>query len=122
MKQVRNQKGMTLASMAMLGMLIGFVAYFGFMLYGPVYDDLSVKTVVENLATDSKAKGASAKAVRNLIQKRLSVNRVDVDKKDIVIEKTKEGLSVAIDYEKRVDFVGNVDLIASFSHSIMIPK
>ena len=122
MKQVRNQKGMTLASMAMLGVLIGFAAYFGFMLYGPVYDDLSVKTVVENLATDGKTKGASAKTVRSLIQKRLSINRVDLDKEEIVIEKTKEGLSVAIDYERRVDFVGNVDLIASFSHSTIIPK
>ena len=122
MKQVRNQKGMTLASMAMLGMLIGFVAYFGFMLYGPVYDDLSVKTVVENLASDSKAKGASAKVVRGLIQKRLSVNRVDLDKKDIVIEKTKEGMSVVINYEKRVEFISNVDLVASFSHSTTIPK
>ena len=122
MKQVRNQKGMTLASMAMLGMLIGFIAYFGFMLYGPIYDDLSVKTVVENLASDNKAKGASAKIVRGLIQKRLSVNRVSLDKKDIVIEKTKEGLSVVIDYEKRVEFVGNVDLVAKFSHSTVIPK
>ncbi len=122
MKQVRNQKGMTLASMAMLGVLIGFVAYFGFMLYGPVYDDLSVKTVVENLASDNKAKGASVKVVRRLIQTRLSVNRVDLDKNEIVIEKTKEGLSVAIDYERRVDFVGNVDLVAKFSHSTIIPK
>ena len=122
MKQVRNQKGMTLASMAMLGMLIGFIAYFGFMLYEPIYDDLSVKTVVENLASDNKAKGASAKIVRGLIQKRLSVNRVSLDKKDIVIEKTKEGLSVVIDYEKRVEFVGNVDLVAKFSHSTVIPK
>lgn len=122
MKQVRNQKGMTLFSMAMLGGLIGFVAYFGFMLYEPIYDDLSVKTVVENLAGDPKVRGESGKRVRDLIRKRLDINRVTVDKKDIVIETTKEGIVVTIDYEKRVDFVGNVDLIASFSHSTVIPK
>ncbi|MBV1921487.1 MAG: DUF4845 domain-containing protein, partial [Pseudomonadales bacterium] len=81
-----------------------------------------VKTVVENLATDNKAKGSTAKVVRGMIQKRLSVNRVDLDKEDIVIEKTKEGLSVVIDYERRVGFVGNVDLVAKFSHSTIIPK
>jgi len=122
MKQVRNQNGMTMTSMAMLATMIGFVAFFGFSLYEPFYSDMSVETIIENLPSDSKAKGASPKIVKGLIQKRLSVNRVDINKNDIVIAKTKEGVSVDINYEARVEFIANISLVASFSHSTVIPK
>ncbi|OUS25223.1 hypothetical protein A9Q99_21735 [Gammaproteobacteria bacterium 45_16_T64] len=122
MKHVRNQKGMTLLSMAMLGTLVGFVGFFGFSLYGPLYDDQSVKTIVENVAADPKARGQSTKVVRKLILKRLNVNRVDLDKKYIILEKTKDGMNLAIDYEVRVDFISNISLVASFSHHAVIPK
>ncbi|PCJ44289.1 MAG: hypothetical protein COA99_07110 [Moraxellaceae bacterium] len=122
MKQVQNQKGATAISMMMLVGIIGFVAYFGFMLYGPFYDDLSVETVVNNLASDEKAKGLSTKKVNRLIQKRLAVNQVRMDPKYIVLEKTKEGVAVTIEYETRVNFISNIDLVARFSHSTVIPK
>jgi len=122
MKQVQNQKGATAISLMMLVGIIGFVAYFGFMLYAPFYDDLSVETVVNNLASDEKAKGLSTKKVSRLIQKRLAVNMVRMDPKYIVLEKTKEGVAVTIDYETRVNFISNIDLVAKFSHSTVIPK
>jgi len=85
---------------------------------GPAYlDDFTIQEALESLdGTDGLSQMGPAQ-VRNLINKRLSVNNVDgFDPKNISVEKNGELVVIKVDYEVRNNIFRNVDTVVHFQH------
>lgn len=117
----QTQRGMTMASMMMIGVLVGLLAITLIKLYPAYYGDFAVKTSIENVAQDAKSKTLSPSALRETLMRRLEINRIDgVTKDNIEIVKDNGKIKISINYEVRTPLFGNLDGVASFSHAAEI--
>ncbi|GGC80990.1 DUF4845 domain-containing protein [Marinobacter halophilus] len=122
MKQMKHPIGLQPQSGSGLTMLI-VALFFGSLLalglkIGPAYlDDFTIQEALEGLdGTDGLSRMGPAE-VRNLINRRLSVNNLSgFDAKQISIEKNGEFVVIKVDYEVRNNLFGNVDTIVHFQH------
>lgn len=112
--RVGNQQGLSA-----LGLLV-VLAVGGTMLtaafkVGPLFmDNYFVSAALQSLA-DEDIHEMSDRKIRNKIEKSFTINNVrDVDIKALKIEREKTRTLVYIDYEKRVNFVANLDFVVVF--------
>jgi hypothetical protein len=119
---MKKQKGLTLISWLAIIAVVLFNAIIA-MNVVPVYlNDHSVKTLMQNLETDSAIKSATPKKMKDIITKRLRINNIySIKKENITIKKSKAGYLVTIEYEPRGKLVGSLDYIVSFKHEATIP-
>lgn len=84
----------------------------------PIYvDDYTIKGLLENLQEDEDSKNMSVRELQQAIQKRMSVNNVDViDTKDIKLTKDGQRMSMALAYEVRTPLFQNIDAVVHFDH------
>jgi hypothetical protein len=116
MKQYKQQ------GLSALGILV-LLAVIGFFLtiatrIGPLYLDNSfVDAALQSLADEPIHKMSDAK-IRRKLQSAFTVNAVrDVYAKDTVIERKKTATTVSLDYERRVHFLANVDIVVVFKNT-----
>ncbi len=82
----------------------------------PVYLEYSsVRTVINNVISDSNTTMLSEHQIRDTIAKRFQVNRVEsLTASDLDIKKDGVRLSIKVDYEVREPLVANVGLVVTF--------
>lgn len=115
----KSQKGMTAIGMLGLLVLIGFVLMLAVKSMPSYMQQFKVSSAMKNLVDDSRIKGADAKAIRTLLEKKFSVDDVEgIGKDNIILSATKTGYNLQIKYERRVPMVGNVDAVYMFDESI----
>jgi Domain of unknown function (DUF4845) len=116
-----NQRGMTMISLMVLLIFFVFVAVM-LMNVLPVYmTDSTVDTVMKGLESDDAAKRTSAKSLRGLVHKRLTMNSIySIKPEYIKIKKGRGENIVTIEYEPRGTLVGSLDYIVTFKHEARI--
>lgn len=111
-----SQRG--ISSLGLLAILAigGFVLLAAFRL-GPLYiDNYFVSSALDSLA-DEKIHEMSDGQIRRKLANYFVVNNVrDIDTRDIEIERERTHTLVKVDYEKRVDFLANVDVVVEFKN------
>ncbi|MCG8315895.1 MAG: DUF4845 domain-containing protein [Pseudomonadales bacterium] len=118
-----KQKGMTTASMLMVGSLVAFVAFSAFKLYTPYYNDFAVKTALENMAEEGATIAAmSPSEIRQTLGKRIYTSGVTLGKDDVEITKDKGAITISINYEVRTHMYANIDAVTVFNHSLTVSK
>ena len=117
-----RQSGMTMISIVIIVVFLLFQVVIAMNVL-PVYmTDSSVKSIMEELPNDGKARAASTTELKTLIAKRLSMNNVyDVKPSHITIKKGRGETVDNIDYEPRGKLVGNLEYIVNFHHEARIP-
>ncbi len=84
----------------------------------PFYmDDHSVTQVVSSLADRPGSSTASVTQIRTWINKGLQLNLVKLDRSEVKIARDNGIVAVDIDYERRIHFFYNVDLVLTFEHN-----
>ena len=118
---MKKQKGLTLISWLAIIAVVLFNAIMA-MSVVPVYlNDHSVKSMMQNLETDTSVRGATPKKIKEIIAKRLRVNNVySVTKDDIVIKISKNDYVITIVYEPRGRLIGSLDYIITFKHEARV--
>ena len=116
MKLQHSQKGVTMASLAFYLLLLGFVVYIALKLF-PVYmDAFSIESSVKGLETD-RQEFSGAMSVRSALVKRFGMNNVSsVMAEDVVVKRVNQVYEVDVDYEVRIPFFKNIDLVVSFEN------
>ena len=112
----RLQKGLSSLSLLAIIGLGGFFLLAAFRL-GPLYlDNYFVSSALENLS-EEKVHEMSDGQIRRKLANYFLVNNVrDIDMKDIEIERERTRTLVKVDYQKRVHFLGNVDVVVNFKN------
>lgn len=87
---------------------------------GPVYLDYwQVKKALDLVMANSQSSGMSRDELLNAIEKQFDVSRIEViSKKDIKITDSRNGRELNANYEKRVPFMYNIDVVVKFDHLV----
>ena len=115
-----RQRGQSAWSSLFTIMMVLFLAITVMKLWGAYYNDYSIGKVVTAMGSDASLVGKSPKEITELLLRRLDVNTVTLDPKEIKVTKDGRGTHVAVNYERRVTLFGNLDGVARFSHTATI--
>ena len=87
---------------------------------GPVYLDYwSTKKSLESALDSGNTASLSKSGLIAAIGKQLDVDRIEsISAKDIQVIETREGRQLDASYEKRVELIGNIDVVVKFDKLI----
>jgi len=110
------ERGISLLGVLFVLLLVGFALTVLFRV-GPLYlDDYTVRKSFEALG-DGDTRNLSDQAIREKLYKNFVVNNVDsIDLKQIRIDRNAARILVSFYYERRVQFLGNLDVVAKFNN------
>lgn len=117
MNRLRNrQRGMSLVSVLMVAALVVFFGYSGARLAPVYFEYFGVKSSLKSLAGEESVRNAGPAEIRGYLVKRMEINNVKNVKADNISVRSEGNLRiVAVDYEVRTPFYGNLYLLSSFS-------
>lgn len=117
----KNEKGATFISLVIVLSIIGVITLSVLTVF-PVYmENLAVKKSVEAIENDPQLKSMSAGKMRSLFEKKLDMNQVtSVRAKDAKIGRGITDISFKIEYEVRKEYIGNIDIVMSFSDGFTV--
>lgn len=119
MKQ--SQRGITFIGFIVVLCIVGFFAYVAMKLV-PVYSEyMGVVKSMNQLQTEPGIANKEVGEIRQLLSTKFSIQYVDettVPPQNIQLKKQSGAASLRIFYDKRIDFIYNIDLLVSFDKTI----
>lgn len=120
MNTTKNQRGMSTLGMMTVALLVILAIVTVMKLWSPYYDDLAVKTAVENLAKEDATRSMTPNEILQTLNKRLQVNQVALSKDDVRVKKEDGIIQIDVVYERRIPMYGNIDAVVKFDHHATI--
>ncbi|MBL4743395.1 MAG: DUF4845 domain-containing protein [Cycloclasticus sp.] len=120
--QASKQQGLTTISLLIVLGVFGLLVMSVLKVF-PVYmEHLSVQTSVKSIKADPAVKNMSVGQIRLLFQKKLNMNQVtSISAKGTKIVRSSDEITFTAEYEVRKQYIGNVDIVLSFSDEFTIP-
>lgn len=116
LRHLHRQQGMTLMGIVMVLMVIGFGALCGIKL-GPIYlDNMTIGSVIQSEAGTPDMRKKSKRDIIKSLEKRLLINGLDEYAKEAVVVQSDGQYELVLDYERRINFIGNVDVVLVFEN------
>jgi len=119
MKQ--SQRGITFIGFILMMCVVGFFAYVAMKLV-PVYSEyMGVVKSMTQLQTEPGIASKDISEIRQLLNVKFDIQYVDdamIPPQNIQLKKQGGAASLRIFYDKRVDFIYNVDLLVSFDKTV----
>lgn len=113
----KNQQGASYIAILIAVIGFAFLVKIAIAVWGPYVDDRLIDTQIMELMQDSPANTSPEKFAQQMSQ-RLDMNGVrDINFKDIAQVTNIDGLQVKKDYEIRMPFLLNIDLVLKFEKS-----
>lgn len=119
MRTPYHQRGVSIPALIALLIIIGFVATIAVRVTPVYFNYYTLVSLVKSVQQDAALRDASTREIRKAVNKRMRLNEVDDLGYDVVeIKRPGGGLVLDIAYEVRRPFIGNIDLIVSFSRRV----
>ena len=113
---INSQQGVTTRSALFTLFIVGFILTVAFKL-GPHYLDNRIIQGAIDQVGQSDINGKSNSQIRRKIADFFTINNIrDVDVRKVVIDREDSGTQISLDYEKRIEMFGNVDVVLKFSN------
>jgi hypothetical protein len=99
--------------------MLGIAAFFLLLLskIGPLYLDNSFVSAALNKMANENIEKMTNYQIRNVLSKHFTINSIrDVSVKQLVIERTSAKIVLKMDYEKRINLMGNLDVVTIFEN------
>ncbi|ABI56695.1 DUF4845 domain-containing protein [Alkalilimnicola ehrlichii MLHE-1] len=120
---LRRQEGMGFLGIIAVLAVVGFIGLLGVRMV-PIYLEANtVRGIVQGMQDDPAMRGASHREIRQRLARQFQVNNVsgpDLDE-DLVFERMAGGTSVQLRYEVRFPVIANLDGVAAFETSAVVP-
>ncbi len=88
---------------------------------GPMFvDNMTIEEVIRQVASDPETQNMSNRSLRNALEKRLLINGLDQYAKQASFQRDEGITYLTLNYERRDNLWGNVDIIAVFENSAEI--
>jgi len=116
-----KQKGFTLVGLILVFALIGIITLSVLKIF-PIYmEHLAVQTSIEAIETYPEIKKMTVGQIRGLLEKKLDMNQVtSINAKDAKINRSISDITMKVEYEVRKDYIGNIDIVLSFSDQMAV--
>lgn len=112
---IRRQRGLTMIGLLFFALLLGFVVYTASRLLPAYLDYWAVKKALVDMSRDPALSGSGLAAYRDAFDKRLYISNItDVGRKDLKMEKVKNGVRLMAKWTVRKPFIGPVNLCLDF--------
>lgn len=113
---LHHQRGASFYTTLLLVLLLIFTGLFAFRVGMPILDNWTVQKVLEGLKSDKEIASMSNSALIKSLEKKFEVNSIShlraKDDVEIVVENGVR--TVIVNYEARVPFFSNIDLVVKF--------
>ena len=118
----RKQAGMGAVGWMLMLAVFGSVLTVGLKLVPLYLDHNTMSKILDGLAEEEGVSQKRDGTISKMIQKRFKLNNIrDFKVRDNVeVKRSRDGVDIIMDYEVRLKFAGNVDLIASFDKSVKL--
>lgn len=118
MQRLIKQRGASLISILIVLLVVGFAITVGIRLV-PIYiNAYTVKTVLQEVASESRGTDRNPGQIWASIDKRLDINDVENIKREHFVYKRDRGVTtIGVNYEARTRLLGNLDVVARFAPS-----
>lgn len=114
---MRKQSGMTIPSMLIVGLISLLLIKAAFAVVPMYWDDKMLSTVLNKMKTSESTKSYnSSKQLLKLIEDRLSSNNLNIPTDTAIIKVEKTGLVLDWEYERRSNWISNIDIVVRFHH------
>jgi hypothetical protein len=119
---IRKNNGLTLIGFLIVLVIVLFFAYAGMRVVPMYLEYHALVNAMDKLKNDPAAKSMPPYKIKDSIQRSLWVSYAsnNIKKEDIRISKKTDGVNVRVAYEVREDFLGNIDIIASFDRTVVL--
>lgn len=111
-----RQRGGGVVSWIFYLLVIGLVWSFAIKVVPFYMDDYSVGQVMSSLADRQGVSSASVSQIRTWIDRGLQLNMVYLNPGEVNVSNKTGIVTVDVNYERRIHFVHNVDLVLMFEH------
>jgi Tfp pilus assembly protein PilE len=117
----QRQRGMTFIGLLCILVLVGLIAYAVLRLI-PVYlNYMKIARTMDSTAVEAKGENPDPGNIRRIIERHWAIEDPSaVDVKDIVISKDDTGVSLHVDYDDAVPYLGNVSLSVHFDKTVKV--
>ena len=113
---INSQQGVTTRSALFTLFIVGFILTVAFKL-GPHYLDNRIIQGAIDQVGQSDINGKSNSQIRRKIADFFTINNIrDIDVKKVAIDREDSGTRISLDYEKRIEMFGNIDVVLKFSN------
>lgn len=119
---IRKSKGLTLIGFVIVLAIVLFFAYAGMRVIPMYLEYQALISAMDKLKNDPMAKSMSPYKIKDSIQRSLWVSYAsnNIKNDNIRISKKTDGINVRVAYEVREDFLGNIDIVASFDRTVVL--
>ena len=112
----RNQTGLSSITLLLVLLAGAFILLAGFKIVPLYLDNYFVKSSIDSLQ-DEDIRKMSDRQIRNALGRYFTINGVrDIKVDQVKIERETDKVIVKLDYEKRIDFIANIDVVVSFEN------
>jgi hypothetical protein len=113
---INSQRGMTTTSALFTVFVVGFFLTIIFKLAPHYLDNRIIQSAMDQVG-QSDINGKSNTEIRRKIGDFFTINSIrDIDIRDVVIARGDSGTRISLDYEKRIEMFGNIDVVLKFSN------
>ena len=123
MNRQRNQRGITLIGFMVLLCVAGFFAYLAMRLVPMYIEYFGVVKAMEQVRSEPGSAQKSVEEIRRDLGAKFDTQYVDdnsVPPQAIQLKREAGGATLRVAYEKRVNFMYNIDLVATFDKSVIL--
>ena len=111
----RKQSGMTLFSLVLIALLMALAALWFVKLAGPYWQQFKLDSNLSQMAEELRGRNPTEAVIERRLQRFLRAEDIDLDPATIIQLNQDDAASrLVLDYEKRIDIFGNIDVILSF--------
>jgi hypothetical protein len=115
---MHKQRGVTLSGFLLWAIVICFALLLGFKIGPPYYEYLTIKKQLQAISKDPEARTGNRRDVESAFLKRTMIEDIkSITSKDLVIEKTGDGIVISAEYSTCVPVVGNLRACMDFAPS-----
>jgi len=115
---MHRQKGISLSGFLLWAIVICFALLLGFRIGPPYFEYLTIKRQLQAISKDSEAQSGQRRDVESAFMKRTMIEDIkSITGKDLVIEKTGDGIVISAEYTNCVHVVANLRACMDFAPS-----
>lgn len=110
-----KQSGMTLFSLVLVALLMALVALWVVKLSGPYWQQFKLDSSLSLMVAELNGQNPSETMIEQRLGRFLNEENIDLDAAAIIqLDQETASPRVILDYEKRIDILGNIDVVLSF--------
>jgi Flp pilus assembly protein TadG len=121
-RALRRQAGVTAIGFLVLASVFGLVGFATLKIVPLYMQKMRVSTVLQDLGRDAATGTPTPQSIRNELEKRFSIEGIDIKRENVKITQVRDGYQVQIQQEQRTPFVADLWFLVVVDEQVEIRR